>query len=152
MIGGLRNILSKASLYKWWILGVVVVVVGLMLVRMMFSSSEGFTSDQPASLVLFYSNNCGHCQEFLPKWKEMAQTHGGSTDVKTESDLKPTGDGVQLKEVNCDAHGDIATNHQIEGVPTMILFKGGDSHVYGGPRNEEAIKAFVESGGQVAGQ
>lgn len=128
--------------YKWWILTALAVVAVIVVASTVFGS-EGFTSEQPASLVLFYSHDCGHCQEFLPKWKQMAAAQGGSQDVKKESDIPPKGNGVELKEVNCDKHTDLAQKHQIEGVPTMILFKGGVGKVYNGPRDEKSIKAFV---------
>jgi len=62
-------------------------------------------------LLDFFANWCGHCQKLLPLLDEVA----------VELDGK-----VGIMKVNVDENRDLAQKYAIKGLPTMILFKGGN--------------------------
>jgi len=85
-------------------------------------------------LVLFYADWCGHCKKIKPIWKE------AEDEVNDDEDTK-------MIKVNCGdkkkEHQEIAEKYNIDGYPTIILFKDGKPTQYKGPRTKEGfIKAI----------
>ena len=66
-------------------------------------------ADQP-SLVDFWAPWCFPCRMIAPTIEELANDYDGR---------------VIVAKVNTDEHGEIAQSYGIQGIPTMILFKGG---------------------------
>lgn len=75
----------------------------------MSNFSEIINKDQPV-LVDFFATWCGPCQTLSPILKQ----------VKDE-----LGDGVSILKIDVDKNQTIASQFQVRGVPTMLLFKNG---------------------------
>jgi thioredoxin len=76
------------------------------------TSSAGFHSAlQASSLVVvdFYATWCGPCKALTPKYEAMARAH-------------PT---VRFCKVDVDALDAIAAEHNVTGMPTIVLYKRG---------------------------
>jgi len=70
---------------------------------------EVLGSDVPV-LVDFFAPWCGPCRVLAPVLEGMAGTYQGR---------------VKFAKVNVDEAQQLAADHQIRGVPTLMLFKGG---------------------------
>ena len=90
---------------------------------------EGFEAD--ARLVLYKSSSCPHCIAMMPEWeKVVAAAASMGLQVQTMDDAEDP------KEI-------IAA--QVDSVPTIKLYKGGQVVQYGGERTAEAIERRVKS-------
>jgi thioredoxin len=61
-------------------------------------------------LLVFYANWCGASQRLLPILSQ----------VKTQ-----IGDQIQVVEINSDNYPQLAAEHQVQALPTSILFQNG---------------------------
>ncbi|KAF9425210.1 hypothetical protein BGZ94_007749 [Podila epigama] len=90
---------------------------------------------QGTTFVKFYSPRCGYCIRLAPIWEETAVQHKSLRDTK---DFK-------FAEVNCLLEGDLCEDNNVQGYPSMQLFRGG-KHVddYNGARTTEDLGAYAE--------
>lgn len=72
---------------------------------------EVLDSDRP-TLVDFWATWCGPCRAISPVVEELATTYG---------------DKVNFRKVDIDQNPNTPTQYGIKGVPTLILFKGGQA-------------------------
>ena len=70
--------------------------------------SEVIDSDVPV-LVDFWAPWCGPCKMIAPTIDELANDYAGR---------------VKIGKLNTDENQQIPTNYQIQGIPTILLFKG----------------------------
>jgi len=66
---------------------------------------------EPPVLVGFFADWCGPCKTLAPILKE----------VKDE-----LGEGIKIIKIDVDKNQPLASQFQVRGVPTMILFKNGE--------------------------
>lgn len=67
-------------------------------------------SSAPLVLVDFYADWCGPCKMIAPMLKEISAEMG---------------EKVKIIKVDVDRNNMLAAQHQIQGVPTLMLFKNG---------------------------
>ena len=71
--------------------------------------SEVLASAQPV-LVDFFAPCCGPCRALAPALEAIAKTYDGR---------------VKVVKVNVDDAGELAAQYRIQGVPTLMVFRGG---------------------------
>ena len=79
-------------------------------------------------LVEFYAPWCGHCKQLAPEYEKAAQELKGK---------------VPIAKVDCTAHNDVCTAHNVQGYPTIKYFEDGVPTDYNGERVSAAIVAFL---------
>lgn len=67
-------------------------------------------SDKPV-LVDFWAEWCGPCKQIAPVLDELAKTYEGK---------------LQVVKVNVDENRNIPAKYGIRGIPTLMVFKGGE--------------------------
>lgn len=81
-------------------------------------------------LVDFYAEWCGPCKMMAPVVDKIADTNAGK---------------LKVLKLDIDHSPEIANKYQIMGVPTLILFKGGQPVAKNvGAMSEPAMSAFVK--------
>lgn len=87
-------------------------------------------SDKPV-LVDFWAEWCGPCKMIGPSLEEISEE---------------LGEKVQIVKLNIDDHPDTPAKYGVRGIPTMILFKGGeiaDTKVGAAPKAQ--LKSWLEA-------
>jgi thioredoxin-like negative regulator of GroEL len=91
---------------------------------------SGAGSEQPFTLIEYYSAWCGHCQKFAPTYEAIAlQARREFPELKVAA-------------VNCPEHKDICTSHGISAYPTIVLCPG--EKKFEGSHTKEAVFAWVQ--------
>ena len=93
--------------------------------------AESFQNGSP-KIVLYYVPWCPHCKNMMPEWNKLEQSMNGYSQTN-------------VNKVNCEENPEEAKKNNVDGFPTIILFKDGKSIPYEGDRSAEAIKDFVEN-------
>ncbi|CAI5488771.1 unnamed protein product [Closterium sp. Naga37s-1] len=85
--------------------------------------------------VKFYTPWCGHCQRLAPDWEKVATAFKDS-------------DAIRIAKVDCQAHAELCTNHEVRGYPTLKWFPAagqGGVEDYGGDRKANVFVDFINS-------
>lgn len=86
---------------------------------------DDFVKEHDLVLAEFYAPWCGHCKALAPKYEEAA------TELKSKN--------IPLVKVDCTAEEDLCRTYEVDGYPTLKVFRGADSHKpYGGARQTES--------------
>ena len=72
--------------------------------------SDVLQSDKPV-LVDYWAEWCGPCKMIGPILEDLAKVYDGR---------------LQVAKMNVDENRDIPAKHNIRGIPTLMLFKGGE--------------------------
>ena len=144
--------MNQSNLQRLFYLGIVLIGVCLLVqVVSPVSTMEGFQQQEETDpneiqsvqqtldverpkrlVVLFYAPWCGHCKRLMPLWKQLQNKY------KEDSETK-------VKQLNADENEQEAQDQEIEGFPTIILFKDGKKYTYDGERSLESIDQFIQS-------
>jgi len=99
------------------------------------TSDSGFEADVLKSdvpvLVDFWAEWCGPCKSLAPKLEEIAGEMGSK---------------VKIVKLDIDSNREVTEKFGVRGIPTLILFKGGQqvNHMVGN-RSKEEIVNFISS-------
>ncbi len=99
------------------------------------TSDKGFEADVLKSdvpvLVDFWAEWCGPCKSLAPKLEEIAGEMGSK---------------VKIVKLDIDSNREVTEKFGVRGIPTLILFKGGQqvNHMVGN-RSKEEIVNFISS-------
>ncbi len=92
--------------------------------------SEVLNSDLPV-LVDFWAEWCGPCKMIAPVLSEIADEYNGK---------------IKVCKVDVDANPDVPPKFGIRGIPTLILFKGGNAEATKvGALSKTQLIEFVEA-------
>ena len=101
-------------------------------------TESNFTSstDKGMWLVEFYSPYCGHCKRFAPTFHDLAESN---RHLEDSSDF-------HIARVNCIAQGDLCTRQNIQGYPSLELYRDGTwFESYDGGRAYEEVDAYIQA-------
>jgi thioredoxin 1 len=88
--------------------------------------SEVLKSDVPV-LVDFWAEWCGPCKAIAPILDELAKDHAGK---------------LKIAKVNVDENQELAGEHGIRSIPTLLVYQGGDiKEQMIGALNKSALEA-----------
>ena len=92
-------------------------------------NDEVLASDVPV-LVDFWAEWCGPCKMIAPVLEEIANEYG---------------DRLKVCKVDVDANPDLPGKFGIRGIPTLIVFKGGNAvETKGGALSKTQLAEFVD--------
>jgi thioredoxin 1 len=82
------------------------------------------------TLVDFYADWCGPCKMIAPVLEQLAEEYEGQ---------------LKIVKINADEEADVLAKYAVRGLPTMMVFKDGQSvDVTVGAQPHPAIKAMLE--------
>ena len=89
-------------------------------------------------IVLFYSNGCGHCHDFLPTWKEFVRV----------SNI--TAVGLEVSSAPAKLRMELSKSVIKRGVPSVWLYLDGMPYMeYNGDRSLQSLVNFAGNKGNI---
>lgn len=76
-------------------------------------------------------SRCGHCKTLAPKYEKAAQ--------RMKKETPP----VPFAKVDATAEADLGTRFEVQGYPTLKIFRKGQPYDYDGPREEDGGYIFL---------
>mmetsp|Transcript_4416 Transcript_4416/g.7309 ORF Transcript_4416/g.7309 Transcript_4416/m.7309 type:complete len:232 (+) Transcript_4416:49-744(+) len=107
--------------------------------RVIILTDQSFESSVASGiwLVDIYATWCSHCRQLEPAWRTLADQLAGEPDMHVAKV-----DGPQNKQ--------IMARLGVDSFPSIYLMREGNTYVYSGPRNLQAIKEFASTGYKTA--
>ncbi|GAO16093.1 uncharacterized protein UV8b_02485 [Ustilaginoidea virens] len=91
---------------------------------------DEFINANPLVLAEFYAPWCGHCKALAKEYEESA------TELKEKN--------IKLIKVDCTEETSLCSKYQVEGYPTLKIFRGLDNiSPYNGQRKASAITSYM---------
>ncbi|EZG49484.1 disulfide isomerase [Gregarina niphandrodes] len=94
------------------------------------STFDDFITKNPVALVKFMAPWCGHCKRLAPEYEQAA------TELKKVN--------IPLAEVDATVDQELAQKYNVQGFPTMFLFRDGKNEPYNGGRTASTIVDWVK--------
>lgn len=95
---------------------------------------DSFVKEHSLVLAEFFAPWCGHCKSLAPKYEEAAK------ELKERD--------IPLVKVDCTAEEELCRSYEVDGYPTLKVFRGPDSHKpYGGARQANSYVILHGSSG-----
>ena len=117
-----------------------VVVIGLMIYTAMLYK-ENFTDietgDGKSKLVMYYANWCGHCKRAEPEMKKL------EAKLKKQNN-KVNGKEVEVVYVDGDQEEELLKKEDVQGFPTIRLYRLSDMIEYQGERVADSLMEFLQ--------
>ncbi|ODQ67669.1 protein disulfide isomerase [Nadsonia fulvescens var. elongata DSM 6958] len=103
--------------------------------RVSLDEFDEFINDNPLALVEFFAPWCGHCKSLAPEYEIAA------TALKEKN--------IPLVQIDCTVEDALCAQQQIQGYPTLKVFKGDakKSVPYAGARSADAIISYMTKQG-----
>ena len=98
-------------------------------------TSDNFTEvveNQQIILVEFYAPWCGHCKNLAPEYKVAARQ------------LKQHDPPIPLAKIDATSNEELARKFEVDGYPTMKIFRSGTPYEYEGPRKADGIVEYMK--------
>eukprot|EP00730_Choanoeca_flexa_P005603 TRINITY_DN11984_c0_g3_i1.p1 TRINITY_DN11984_c0_g3~~TRINITY_DN11984_c0_g3_i1.p1 ORF type:complete len:585 (+),score=149.67 TRINITY_DN11984_c0_g3_i1:40-1794(+) len=83
-------------------------------------------------LVEWYAPWCGHCKQLKPEYEEASRQLHSSTP------------SVALAAIDATVHSETAGEHDVQGYPTLKVFRNGKSYDYEGGRQAADIVSYMK--------
>jgi thioredoxin 1 len=97
------------------------------------TSFSDLVSSNTPTLIDFYADWCGPCKMMKPILEDLKNT---------------VGDQLRIIKIDVDKNPELSAKFQIQGVPTLALFKGGQlKWMKAGVLTTEALKKVIEQHG-----
>jgi len=83
------------------------------------------------SIILYYTDWCGHSQRMQPEWDAFAKEYAGR---------------LHIEKIDCEKNRDRCG--KVSGFPTIRLYKGGDDAKvieFSGQRTKDGLKRFIDA-------
>lgn len=84
---------------------------------------------QALMLIEFFAPWCRHCQALAPEFDTAS--------------IQLRDDGIKLAKVDCTQEQSLCSDYQIEGFPTLKVFRNGVPAEYGGSRKADGIVSYM---------
>lgn len=84
------------------------------------------------TLICYYSTNCGHCTNFIPKYDQFKQQ------------AKKTHPNLNVQKVNCNTNSKACSLKNISSVPTVILYTRNKATRFNGDRTVNGLRQFCD--------
>eukprot|EP01090_Pellita_catalonica_P018352 TRINITY_DN5898_c0_g1_i1.p1 TRINITY_DN5898_c0_g1~~TRINITY_DN5898_c0_g1_i1.p1 ORF type:complete len:463 (+),score=100.45 TRINITY_DN5898_c0_g1_i1:3-1391(+) len=118
----------------WYSLVVVSLVFTSVLAEVLVVTTDNFdevVASSPALVVEFYAPWCGHCKNLEPEYEAASEI------------LKNDDPAIILAKVDATEERDLAERFDVQGYPTLKIFKAGLELDYNGPRETDGIVSYL---------
>lgn len=101
-------------------------------------TKDNFQSELDGSnyFVMFFAPWCGHCKKLAPVWSKLAESKNDDSNAQ-----------VKIGRVDCTTDGDLCSEQDVTGYPTLKFFKSSsssdDSVKYRGARDLDSFNSFI---------